>query len=210
MIKVILILILGSLGGLLAEKAVAPYLFANYPYKEGGTTIINKTEKVVIGENSALEDAIKKIQPSIVLIKAGKISQTGFIFTKDGLILTSKYSFEGQVKVLWQDKTWPARVFSAKGERLFLLKIEADDLPVISLSDDEPRLGQKVFLITPSFVNSGIIKKIEGENISTNIQETNESVLGSPLVNLKGEVIAINYSIIKGEVLSFVLPKNLF
>lgn len=211
MFKIILILVLGSLGGFLIQKAAAPYLFANYPYyNEGGTTIINKTEKVVIEESQALEEAIQKIKSSIVLVSAGSASggsQSGFIISSDGLIATAK-NLDGQVKVFWQDKIWPAKVMKELKGKITFLKMEANNLPVIAIDDREPKLGQTVFIIGLSksgnyFVNSGVIKRFDEINIVSNLKEDNVLSLGSPLVNLRGEVMAIVYDIKPNEIIAF-------
>lgn len=209
MFKIILILILGSLGGLLAEKTIAPYLFANYSYREEGTTIINKTEKVVIKEDEALEEAIQKVKSSVVLVSAGNILQTGFIVSSDGLIAAAAspaLAKKQPITISWRDKNFPAQIVKTDSKILFL-KIEAANLPVVAFDDREPKLGNTVFLIGFSkignyFVNSGIIKSFDEINIVSNFKEDNASVLGSPLVNLRGEVLAIVYDIKFNEVIS--------
>jgi len=96
-LKFLLILIIGGLGGILADQFFLPYLATISPFSKielirqarDGTTIINPSEKITITENTALEQAIDKISPCLVAIQAyqGKvlISQgTGFIVTSDG------------------------------------------------------------------------------------------------------------------------------
>ena len=75
--KLILILIIGGLGGVLADQFLLPFL-ADAPFfsqiefierAKDGTTIINKTERITITENTAAEEAIRRINPSITAVQ---------------------------------------------------------------------------------------------------------------------------------------------
>jgi len=229
--KLLLIFILGSIGGLIIERAIVPLLVRYPPFNKidflqnisSGTTIINRTETLVIKEDDALRSAILKIESSIVLVKSKNILQSGFVFTRDGWILTASNDAllrdTYRTTILWQDKEWPVKLIkeeTSANKKLTLLKIEADNMPVLNFGDNIPSLGEKVFLLAIEtdvnnkinyFVNSGIVKKIDDTKIYTNIREPNKLMIGSPLVNIQGEVIGINYALENGEVIS--APTNL-
>ncbi|MBP6117017.1 MAG: DegQ family serine endoprotease [Neisseriaceae bacterium] len=137
---------------------------------------------------------------------------SGFIISKDGYILTNTHVVSGsqQIKVMLNDK----REYSAKliGQDLqsdvSLLKIEAEDLPVVSIGNPaELKVGEWVAAIGAPFgfdnsVTSGIVsakgRSLPNENYTPFIQTDvaiNPGNSGGPLFNLKGQVIGINSQI---------------
>jgi S1-C subfamily serine protease len=168
---------------------------------------IQKTEKIVVG----IETKTKK----------GAIAQgSGLIVTSDGLILTlaeivpknssiivwaegSPYysSFKnGDVKILKKDSD----------SNLCLMKIEAANLNTVGFFDfDKIKLGQRIFSISSMFqetgnkgtnpvrapalaVSQGIIKYFDQNFIYTDISACADTT-GSPLFNIDGQVIGINF-----------------
>ena len=137
---------------------------------------------------------------------------SGFIIDSSGHILTNSHVVEGadEVSVTLLDK----REFKAKligsDERtdVALLKISAEDLPVVMIGDPSKlEVGEWVVAIgTPfGFSNSltqGIVsakgRDLPGENIVPFIQTdaaVNPGNSGGPLFNLNGEVVGINSQI---------------
>jgi len=213
----VFILLIGGIGGVLASQIVLPYLatfsfFSQMQFIQQtnkGTTIINPTEEVIIRENTAIEDTVDKISSRLVVIRSYKnnniISQaTGFIITSDGMIITAgDIVADGRIYKIFRDnQSFDAQVAKQdKENNLVLLKIEENNLPVISFSDlDNLRLGMRVILAgaelikdKPSyFVNLGIIRSIGESILKINLSEENILANGSPLVNIEGEVVGLN------------------
>ncbi len=219
----LVIVLVGGLSGILASQFLVPYLAHTSPFDQiswlkqikDGTTIINKTEQVVIEESTAVEDAINKISPSIVGIiaksKAGTqktpaISSygTGFIVTSDGMVIadteqTAEKNYD--YSVFKDGQIMPATVVrkdAATG--LVLLKIDQTNLPVVSFADfDSLRLGQKAILVgidssvnpITKFVDAGLIKTLSDKDFSLSMAQESAKASGAPLINIKGEVSAM-------------------
>lgn len=230
--NLLIILIIGGLGGVLADQFFLPYLatipsFSKIEFirqTRDGTTIINPTEKVIITENTALEQAIDKISPCLVAIQAYQgnvlINQgTGFIVASDGLIITTADlapARASQYFVLKDGNSLFAQVAKIDlGDNLALLKIEKNNLPVVSLTNlEDLRLGQRIILVGAElikshlnpFINLGTIRSINQDVLKINLTEENSLANGSPLVNAKGEVIGMN--LIDSQGLVRTIPSN--
>lgn len=200
------------IGGIFADQIFWPYfverpLFYQYRLEQ---TPINVTERkeVYIQENTALTDAIEKVEKAILgvktLTKAGKtLEGSGLILTADGLAVTlaelvpqgSDFSFfaEGE-KVHFQ-------VLQRDSEKnLALIKLEKNNLATVGFANlDKVKLGKRVFLVGTTFkeneiynlVNEGIISKFDSEIIETNIFDKTE-LSGSPLFDIEGNVLGLN------------------
>lgn len=157
---------------------------------------------------------------------------SGVIVTRDGTILTNNHVVEGasKIKVELPDR----RIFDAKvvgtdkPSDLAVLKIEASDLPVLSLGDsDKTRVGDVVLAIgyplgLQQTVTGGIISaKGRSTGISDGSFEDflqtdapiNHGNSGGALVNLNGELIGINSQILSpsgGSIgIGFSIPSNM-
>lgn len=214
----IIILCLGGLGGVLANQFLFPYL-ANLPFfnqlafiREAGqqTTIVNKTEEIIITENQALEEAIKKVSPSVVVVQSysgKKLLQegSGFILTSDGVIVTAADLVPqkaSQYLVLSPDFSSLAQVQERDlKNNLALLKIDQTNLPVISMAHlDDLDLGARIILLGARvteqnfnhFINIGTIRAIDDSILTINLAEESSLANGGPLVNIKGQVLGLN------------------
>lgn len=175
-----LIILIGGLSGILCSQFVLPWLaglplFGSIDWisrAKDGATIINKTEKIVITENEALEEVIDKGSKSVVgitsqntekIVGKKKVSLenpevlsrgTGLIITSDGLIVTAQQLIAQapqQVLVALGERQSLAQVKkSDKNSGLVLLKINEVNLPVVSFVEEELKLGQPVFLVGAS------------------------------------------------------------
>jgi serine protease Do len=137
---------------------------------------------------------------------------SGFIISEDGYILTNTHVVSGStmVKVVLNDK----REFSAKligsdvTSDVSLLKIEAQNLPVVNIGDPKTlKVGEWVAAIGAPFgfdntVTAGIVsakgRSLPNENYTPFIQTDvaiNPGNSGGPLFNLKGQVVGINSQI---------------
>jgi len=165
----------------------------------------------------------KKALPSVVNITStevafdffyGPVPQqgqgSGFVLTKDGLILTNNHVIGNAQRVeamLSNKHKYKARVLATdKNHDLALLKIDAPDLTPVTLSDSRNLMvGQRVYAIGNPFglngtMTRGIISAIrsirgpQGNPIEDAIQTdaaVNPGNSGGPLLNSRGEVIGI-------------------
>ena len=203
--RIIAVLTLGAIGGMLFQAFILPYLI-NHPYFGNLSfvknlkreVIANPVEKIVIEENTALEEAFEKVEKAVVGINNG----SGLIITSDGLIITlADLLPKTENYLFWEGEKINFEVSRKDLEQnLALIKIERNNLPVCRFADlAELKIGQRVFLvgviienkILKKIVNEGIIKIIDESAIRTNIFE--KSILkGSSLFNIKGEVLGLN------------------
>jgi len=211
--KIIIILIIGAIGGSLFQVLILPGLIG-HPYfgnlemikRLKNQVIVNPVEQIFIGQDTALEEAIKKVEDTVVGFNNG----SGIIITSDGLIITladvlpktEKYLFLEGEKVNFEV------VRKDLDQNLALIKIEQRNILACKFADlSDIKMGQKVFLfgiiiennIPKSITNQGSIKMFDDDIIRTNILE--DIVLnGSPLFNVWGEVLGLNVIDSQGKV----------
>ena len=234
--KIIGIFILGIVGGIFADQILWPYfierpLFLEYRLEQRPVYLIEKKE-IIIQENVALRNAVEKNARAVIGIKtetkAGKILQgSGLIVTVDGLAVTlaelvphgSVFNFfvEGErvgFQILKRDLK----------NNLALIKLNKTGLFTTAFADLEKiRPGEKVFLIgrqsivdslvvvqdklVPQIiVNQGIVRGFDKNFIQTNIFEQN-NLKGSPLFNIKGEVLGLNTIDKEGKVIAIPISE---
>jgi serine protease Do len=159
-------LIFGGIGSVLAQKIVVPFIEQKYLTHEEKIVIPEKEEKIIIKENSATIEAVKKVTPAVVSIVSTRnaadffgdvfVQQsggTGFILTSDGLILTNKHvagDKKTKYSVLTSDgKDLAAYVLTTDPVNdIAVLKVDAKNLPVVEIGDSSELVpGQKVIAI---------------------------------------------------------------
>lgn len=161
---------------------------------------------------------------------------SGFIISKDGLIVTNKHvvaDTESTYQVLTNDdkKYDVVKISRDPLNDLAILKINARDLKPLRLGDSSNlKLGQLVVAVgTPlgefkNTVTSGIISGLgRGINAGSpfeeyverldNVIQTDAAInpgnSGGPLINLKGEAIGVNTAVsAEGQNLGFAIPIN--
>ena len=152
---------------------------------------------------------------------------SGFIVSKDGVILTNAHVVDGAQEVdvkLTDKREFRAKVLGVdKQTDVAVLKIDARDLPVVKLgSPSDSNVGDWVLAIGSPFgfentVTAGIIsakaRTLPDETYVPFIQTdvaVNPGNSGGPLFNMKGEVIGINSQIFSRtggyQGLSFSIP----
>jgi len=155
---------------------------------------------------------------------------SGFIFSKDGYILTNEHVINGadEIKVTVQgyEKPFKAKVVGSDYSLdLAVLKIDVPkELPFLKMGDsDKIRVGEWVVAIGNPYgldhtVTVGVISA-KGRPLSIqdrhyeNLLQTDASInpgnSGGPLLNLKGEVIGINTAInAQAQGIGFAIPTN--
>jgi len=224
-LKIIGLFIIGMVGGIFADQIFWPYFVERplfYQYRlEGSPVYVTEKKETVIQENTALIDAIEKVEKSVVGVRTQVGEQVvegaGLIVTSDGLVVTltdlvpqgSKFSF------FVDGKQVPFQILKRDlAENLALVKIEEPNLTTVSFANLEKlKIGERVFLVGNVFenskpvetVNEGIIKNIGEDFLETNISEE-DSLTGSVLFNIEGEVLGINV-IHEGNVLTIPISK---
>ena len=152
---------------------------------------------------------------------------SGFILSSDGYLITNAHVVEGADEVnvrLTDRREFKAKVVGAdKRTDVALLKIEATNLPKVTIGDPEKsRVGEWVVAIGKPFglentMTAGILsakgRDLPQENLVPFLQTNvaiNPGNSGGPLFNLRGEVIGINsliYSRSGGYMgLAFAIP----
>ncbi len=152
---------------------------------------------------------------------------SGFIISKDGYVVTNHHVIQNanEIVVRLQDRRELVAELIGSDEKsdTALLKIKADNLPVVKLgSVDKLKVGEWVLAIGSPFgfdhsVTAGIVsakgRSLPSENYVPFIQTDvaiNPGNSGGPLFNMKGEVVGINsqiYSRTGGFMgLSFAIP----
>ncbi|MCU7923662.1 MAG: DegQ family serine endoprotease [Candidatus Thiodiazotropha sp. (ex Dulcina madagascariensis)] len=152
---------------------------------------------------------------------------SGFIISEDGYILTNNHVVDeaDQILVRMNDRREFVAEVIGKDERsdIALIKIDADDLPVVEIGNSEQlKVGEWVLAIGSPFgfdhsVTAGIVsakgRNLPSENYVPFIQTDvaiNPGNSGGPLFNLDGKVVGINsqiYSRSGGFMgLSFAIP----
>ncbi|MBT0664841.1 DegQ family serine endoprotease [Geobacter pelophilus] len=153
---------------------------------------------------------------------------SGFIISKDGLILTNNHVVDGadEIKVkLNNGKEYKAEI-KGRDQKLdlALIKISAEkDLPSAELGEsDSIEIGEWVMAIGNPFglsetVTVGIVSakgRVIGSGPYDDFIQTDASInpgnSGGPLFNARGEVVGINTAIIAGgQGIGFAIPVNM-
>ncbi|MGD2118838.1 MAG: DegQ family serine endoprotease [Chromatiales bacterium] len=195
----------------------------------------HKFEIPELDEDNPLHDLLKRFfgdQLDIpeLIERDSKSLGSGFIISEDGYILTNHHvvsSADEIVVRLTDRREFKAKLIgSDKASDIALIKIEAEDLPTVTLgSATELKVGEWVLAIGSPFgfdhsVTAGIVsakgRNLPNENYVPFIQTDvaiNPGNSGGPLFNLDGEVVGVNsqiYSRSGGFMgLSFSIPIDL-
>lgn len=167
-------------------------------------------------ENDPFYEFFKRLVPNMPDMPQDEGSElnfgSGFIISADGYILTNTHVLSGMntIRVTLNDKReYTAKLIGSDQQSdVALLKIEAENLPVVKIGDVKAvKPGEWVAAIGAPFgfdnsVTAGIVsakgRSLPNENYTPFIQTDvaiNPGNSGGPLFNLKGEVIGINSQI---------------
>jgi len=226
-LKIVGIFILGIFGGIFADQILWPYfierpLFYRYRLEQSPIYVTEKKE-VIIQENTALKNAIEKVEKAVVgvktVTKTKKILEgSGLIVTSDGLIVTlANLVPQGSISTFYIDgKQVPIKILKRDLENnLALIQVEEKNLPIVGFADlGKIKLGERVFLVGVEFekqnvkkiVNEGIVKSFDEKSIGTNISER-YTLDGSPLFNIEAQVLGLNTIDENGKVIAIPISK---
>ena len=174
-------------------------------------------------------DSFKEFTRSVPMKGRG----SGFIVSKEGRILTNNHVVDGVDKITvslqlsdGSKKTYPAKIIGGDPTYdLAVIKIEPDgDLPVLELGDsDALEVGEFVIAIGNPLgfeqtVTAGVIsaknRKIHAQDVNfDDFLQTDAAInpgnSGGPLLNMAGEVVGINTTIIPyAQGMGFAVPVN--
>lgn len=242
-VLLLFVFVVGVAGGIIGSYAYFSY------QNRVGTLHSNGTTNLTVTENSAVISAVKKISPAVVSItgtartfnffgssSSAETAGTGFIVSKDGLILTNNHVVDNSNQT-YTIYTADGKQYSGKVQQsdansdLALVKINAKNLPTVTLGDSKNlQVGQTVIAIGNALgqydntVTTGIISGIgrsiqagdtRGSGVETlsNVIQTdaviNQGNSGGPLINIDGQVIGINTATdAQGQAISFAIPIN--
>lgn len=178
-----------------------------------------------------LPTLIKRIKPSVVIIFAydnkGEFLKlgSGFFISQSGDIITNYHVLQGasSAEVKTSDgKTYPISYIVAEDEQSDIIRLSVDIpskyvLP-LSLSKTIPEIGERIIVYgsplgLENTVSDGIVSSVrEFFDYGKIIQITapiSPGSSGSPVLNMKGEVIGIaTFQFIEGQNLNFAIPSE--
>ncbi|MFK7857843.1 MAG: DegQ family serine endoprotease [Granulosicoccus sp.] len=174
--------------------------------------MVERPEIPGLEDNTELDELIKRFQEQPRQPSESSATGSGFIISADGYILTNNHVVESADEVtvrLHDRRQLTAQVIGADPRSdVAVLKVEADDLPVVSIGNsDDLEVGEWVLAIGSPFgfdfsVTAGIVsatgRALPNESYVPFIQTDvaiNPGNSGGPLFNLNGDVIGINSQI---------------
>jgi S1-C subfamily serine protease len=195
------------------------------------TALVNRVLPSVVSIEALPPDDIDPRLQTLRFLFGGEVpgarpSGSGVIVSDKGHIVTNLHVVNnaGAVHVQLADgRTLPAQFVGADGPSdIAILKIEAEGLQPLPFGDsDKVNVGQTVFAVgnplgLQETVTQGIISAKGRRALSEAANEffqtdaaINPGSSGGPLVNLQGEIIAINNSISsQGQGIGFAIPAN--
>lgn len=225
--NIVFAFVFGIAGGVFADQILWPY-FIERPlfYKsrlEQPPVYITEKNEIVVQENTALKDAIEKSEKYLIsiktAIKSGKFMiSSGVIVSSDGLVVALSETIPqgGAFSLYINNDEVEGQVLKrdAKGN-LSLIKIKGENLTPAGFADfSSLRLGERVFLlgnllekdVFSKTASEGMVKSFNQEYIKTNISE-DKNLTGSPLFNIKGELLGLNIVDSSGNVSAVPISK---
>jgi len=212
----IFVIILGGIGGVLADRYFFPYLassswFSKYEFLRRtaeNVTIINKTEQITIKEDTSISKISEQIISSVVnVISYSENNQarnaTGTIVTSDGLVMVygpSVYLENATYRIFVNENdSYEANFVGLDNfSNLVFLKIENGSLPSLPLADSNAsRSGMKVVAI--------------GNSDRAYSIRYSSAILGNfdPYFNLSGKIISSSEKMDGVFTSDFLSAKNL-
>jgi serine protease Do len=226
------ILIVGVVCGFSAHAYELPD-FTGLVEKQGPAVVNISTTQIIrnaqpnFPEGDPIFDFFRRFAPLMPRAQESQSLGSGFIISSDGYIMTNAHVVDHADKItvrLTDKREFAARVIGVdKRTDVALLKIEASNLPKVSLGDPEKlKVGEWVVAIGSPFgfdssVTAGIVsakgRSLPQDNFVPFIQTDvaiNPGNSGGPLFNMDGEVVGINsqiYTRSGGSMgLSFAIP----
>ena len=186
--------------------------------------------QAVLAEQS-ISQIVKKIMPSVVMVmtydnnEKPLLQGSGFFISNNGDVITNYHVMQGAISS--SVETTDGKVYKVEeivSENIIsdLIQIKVDignaEIKPLSLSFLTPTVGEKVIVIgSPEglehTVSDGIVSAVRDVPSFGNIIQitapTSRGSSGSPVINMKGEVIGVaSAQMKKGQNLNFVIPAS--
>jgi len=205
--KIVVVAIVAAIIGVFADEVcwlifVTRPLFLKYNLDQNPVYVTEKTE-TTIQENTALKNAIEKVQNTVVSIqsttaKGAVYHETGLILASDGMVVALSDAIPigaATVVSVGAEKPQFEIVKRDKTTNLALLKLAANNLVTTSFyPQDTFELGERIFLFgAPAgnpFVNEGIVRRISDTAIETDMIDTAEAD-GCPVFDIEGNIMGL-------------------
>jgi len=226
-LEILKIFVISIFGGLFAQQIIWPLLlqnsfFAQYKQNEAPIYVTERSE-FFIQENTALEKAIEKVEKAVIgirtITKEGNVLEgSGLIITSDGLAvaLAELVPLNSDLSFYINGSLVSAQVLKRDLiNNLALIKIDQSNLGTLSFVEaDKIKLGERVFLLGINFnngdvssvVNEGAIRVLTEDLIETNMFDS-QSLLGSPLFNIEGKFLGLNFLNSEGRIVTLPIGK---
>jgi len=174
---------------------------------------------------------IKEVSPSVVLVitydeEGEELSGgSGFFISEDGDVITNRHVIQGAYYA--EVKTSDEKVYDVKevlaedkeGDLVRLsVDIPRDAVHVLGISDSLPEVGERVIVVgnplgLEQTVSDGIVSAVREIPAFGNIIQITAPISsgssGSPVVNMKGEVIGVaSFQMVEGQNLNFAIPSE--
>jgi len=188
---------------------------------KGGEVVLSAPAPIAFNSRREMIPALVK---AVVTIQTEKGHGSGFIVSKDGYLITNEHVVgnESIVRVKFeQGFTLDAQVVKVnKDFDLALVKVQATDLPALTIGDDSAlMLGEEIFAIgTPldatlgQSVSRGVLsgrRELDGRNYLQTDVSINPGNSGGPFIDEDGKVVGVATMKISGkglEGLGFGVP----
>ena len=227
LLEILKIFVVSIFGGLFAQQIIWPLLLQNSffaQYKQSEAPIyVTESSEFFIQENTALEKAIEQVERSVVGIRTitkndNVLEGSGLIVTSDGLAVTlaELVPLGSDLSVYIDGVLVSAQVLKRDlEENLALIKIDKSNLGTLSFAEaDKIKLGKRVFLLGIIFdngdigrvVNEGSIRFLSEDLIETNMFD-GQSLLSSPLFDIEGSFLGLNFLNLEGRVVTLHIGK---
>jgi len=176
-----------------------------------------------------LPEIVKKIEPSTVVIltydKDGKFKGqgSGFFISEEGDIITNRHVLAGthcaEVKTT-NGKVYTITLIVAEDKEADIIRVSVnitkESVRPLSLSNSIPEVGERVAVIGSPLglertVSDGIVSAVREIPAFGKIYQITAPISpgssGSPVVNMKGEVIGVaTFQFVEGQNLNFAVP----
>ncbi|MFP5471855.1 MAG: S1C family serine protease [Bacteroidia bacterium] len=182
-----------------------------------------------ISSQESLETLVKKTKPSVFLITTYDNQNkplafgTGFFIDSKGTAITNYHVLEGaykaEIKTIGGFKYEISNILS-ESEKMDIIKFSINNptgkqFPFLPISQTKPKEAESVFVIgNPKgleySVSNGIVSSVRVDSDYGQIIQTTTPISsgnsGSPLINMKGEVIGVvSFSLMEGQNLNFAI-----
>ncbi len=204
-LKIVSIFIIGICGGIFADQILGPYLAEKPLRSERSLASVSGQTGVDVKAKNDLTDTIGKVEKAIIRFQTKSGTEgTGIVVTSDGLVVTlAEFIPQGaNLNFYIDDKAVSYQVLKRDLKKnLALVKLEGKNLQTFGFANfDNIKQGQEVFLMGfvgakndfKKIVNKGIIRAFDSDIVQTNIIEKND-IKGSPLFNIGGELLGLNF-----------------